>query len=320
MAEPLLSVVVCTYNRAALLQEVLESLLEQSADASLYEVVVVDNNSTDETVRVAEAFTRTHGNVRLVAEQRQGLSHARNRGASEARAAWIAYIDDDARAHNDYIERALKTIGACGFECFGGVYLPWYRDGQPMWYKSRYASNRHDQEFLGYLPEHKYASGGNFLIKKQLLERVGGFPAELGMCGGAMAYGEETRLQIELRNMGYRIGFDPELLIDHYVAPYKQHVSWFFKAAFRIGESSWIVNGKRVTPFALLLHTAALPLLPLAALPGNLLRWMRGGHWQNFVIDTFSRAAAVLGRLKAGITQYRAINESVAAMAATKER
>ena len=315
MDNPLLSVVVCTYNRATLLCEVLESLLEQSVDPSLYEVIVIDNNSTDETPRIARHFVERHHNVRVFRETRQGLSYARNRGCKEARAEWIAYIDDDARAHRNYVERALQTIRQCDFECFGGVYLPWYRDGRPEWYKEQYASNRYDQGFLGYLPEHKYASGGNFLIKKTLLEHIGGFAVELGMCGSAVAYGEETRLQIDLRKMGHKIGFDPELLIDHYVAPYKQHPSWFFKSAFRIGESSWVVNGRKVTIFALLLNVVALLLLPLILLPKNIVYLiLRRSYWQNLIIDTFSRSAGILGRLKAGIYEYRLINRIVDAM------
>src|SRR5262245_32415256 len=82
---PLFSIVICTFNRSTLLADALLDLSRQSLDASLYEVLVVDNNSTDPTRDVVERASRERPNVRYLRETRQGLSHARNLGWREAR-------------------------------------------------------------------------------------------------------------------------------------------------------------------------------------------------------------------------------------------
>ncbi len=79
-----ISVVVCTFNRANMLATILQSLCEQSIETSEYEVVVVDNNSTDDTREVVDEFHRCFSNIRYCSESKQGLSHARNRGWREA--------------------------------------------------------------------------------------------------------------------------------------------------------------------------------------------------------------------------------------------
>ena len=91
----LISVVICTYNRAALLANLLENLSAQSIDPSTYEIIIVDNNSLDQTRNVVEAFATSHGNVSYGFEACQGLSWARNHGYRIARGEYVAYLDDD---------------------------------------------------------------------------------------------------------------------------------------------------------------------------------------------------------------------------------
>ena len=95
--KPSISVVVCTFNRAQLAATAIESLCEQTADKSQYEVIVVDNNSQDNTREVTEDFCSRYPNLRYCLEEEQGLSHARNRGWRESRGVYVAYVDDDCR-------------------------------------------------------------------------------------------------------------------------------------------------------------------------------------------------------------------------------
>ncbi len=71
----------------------------------------------------------------------QGLSHARNRGYREAQAAWVAYMDDDAKAYPDFVERILYITDQYPFDAVGGMFLPWYKYGKPKWFRDTYASN-----------------------------------------------------------------------------------------------------------------------------------------------------------------------------------
>ena len=128
------SVVICTYNRCDLLPPALESVVEQSAAGVGYEVIVVDNNSTDGTRRVVEAMIarRGHANLRYVFEGEQGLSHARNAGVRAARARVVAFTDDDVRAAPDWvasIKRAFDEHPEAAY--VGGKVLPLWGRGRP---------------------------------------------------------------------------------------------------------------------------------------------------------------------------------------------
>jgi glucosyl-dolichyl phosphate glucuronosyltransferase len=109
---PQLTIVICTYNRAALLQKALASLVVQTLPAAQFEVIVVDNNSTDDTAVVCAAFAAQHPTLLLrhVVETKQGLSHARNGGFAAAEAEYVTYLDDDAIAAPDFAEQIVTAI------------------------------------------------------------------------------------------------------------------------------------------------------------------------------------------------------------------
>lgn len=230
------SIIICTYNRAELLRECLESLCKQTSDVSGIDVIVVDNNSTDHTAEVVRELTKRLPKLRYVKETRQGLSHARNSGFREAVTPWVAYLDDDARTFPDYVENMQLAIKRNEFDCIGGIYLPWYKYGRPKWYKDCYGTNAGKP--AGLLKEN-FASGGNLVIKKDVLKRFGGFSSKIGMSGKEIGYGEETRLQIMIRREGFTIGFDPKIRIEHLVPTYKQTPAWFMRASFAVGKHYW---------------------------------------------------------------------------------
>ena len=91
-----LSVIVCTYNREDIIRDCLDALVNQDVEDGLFEVLVIDNNSSDRTQQVVTKYTRLHPNFHLFFEGSQGLSYARNLGLKESKADYVAYIDDDA--------------------------------------------------------------------------------------------------------------------------------------------------------------------------------------------------------------------------------
>lgn len=300
-----LSIVICTYNRAELLKESINSLINQKATPNNHEIIIVNNNSTDDTLAIAQKLSQESDRIRVVTEKKQGLSYARNRGYMEARGEWVAYLDDDALAAPNWVERILFIIDNYDFDCFGGIYLPWYRSGRPYWYMDRYGSNKHIYDKTGILPQNRYFSGGNCVFKKELLLATDGFPGSLGMKGSKIHYGEENFMQFNLRKRGYKIGFDPELVIDHYVAPYKQNVFWFIKSAYKSGSANWQAYQKKVTLFLLLANLAAIFIFPLVGIIKNFIKlFHKNYYFQNFVIDVFSRSASALGKFVVGIQIY----------------
>jgi glucosyl-dolichyl phosphate glucuronosyltransferase len=292
----LISIIVCTYNRSEILKESLHSLVDQTVDKALYEVIVVNNNSSDSTQDVAEKFSALHTNFRVVIEKQQGLSHARNRGYKEALTHWVAYIDDDARAFNNWVERILYVIRNFDFDCFGGVYLPWYKYGRPKWFLDRYGSNQNKIAAIGELPNDLYMDGGNCVFKKSLLEQFNGFASNLGMTGKKIAYGEETLLQNRIRKENYKIGFDPELLIEHAVVKKKLNVFWFIKSAYANGRDSWDTFEVVPSPPIILNHLFQAVWFFLFMLKANSLKLLKPNYYlQNMIIDSFSPLSYAIG-------------------------
>src|SRR6478672_676832 len=131
-----LSVVIATYNRGSQLRQVLDALLQQDARGVSYEVLVVDNNSRDNTAAVVEAVrvSDQSGRIRYFFEARQGVSYARNTGIAHARAPIIAIIDDDVVPVRDWaysVKQAMDQYPEA--DCIGGRVLPVWTRPRPSW-------------------------------------------------------------------------------------------------------------------------------------------------------------------------------------------
>lgn len=110
MSKPLqISVVICTYNREDYIEDAMLSLYNQTLEKVNYEVIVVNNNSTDETEKVCNSFIERHqdANFYYFIEERQGASFARNTGSTYVKSPLICFMDDDAIAASDYLERIV---------------------------------------------------------------------------------------------------------------------------------------------------------------------------------------------------------------------
>jgi len=304
MTEPQVTIVICTFNRAELLPETLPSLSNQTIDKTLFNILFINNNSTDNTHAIIKKFCSEQKNAQIITETKQGLSHARNRGFVESKTKWIAYIDDDAKISENYIEKLLATIKYYNFDCIGGIYLPWYKYGKPTWYLDRYASNGELLPETGPL-ENEYASGGVLTVKKSVLEHLGGFPSTLGMHGGKIAYGEEIHLQDSMRKAGYKIGFNPELIIYHLVSRSKMSPWWFVKRGFAEGRDYWNIHETEINGKILfkLLYRFFYNFF-VNGLKYSLRIFKINYHWQNWIIDVTSTTATILGQLLNGIRLY----------------
>lgn len=225
-----LTLIVSTRNRCSILPSCLDSLISQVVDANQFEIILVDNGSTDNTRTVAQKYP----DIRYVLEPRIGLSIARNTGISVARTPWIAFIDDDAKAHPDLLERALGLISKDSFDVFGGMYYPWFKYGKPAWLPEDFGQMEKLRDEVGEIKEDQFLAGGIFFAKKEALLAVGGYRPDFGM-NKKIGYGEDDEIQVRLRKAGYKIGFDPHLAIDHCVMPHKLKLSWHLKSMYAKG-------------------------------------------------------------------------------------
>lgn len=241
-----ISVIICTYNREKYLPQLFESIANQDFPKEDYEIVFVNNNSTDATAERCREFreSRPKVNFAYFEETRQGLSFARNRGIREAKGELLAFIDDDAVAHEGY----LKQMNA-QFEMYpeadaaGGKIVPLYESQRPKW-MNRFLEPVMSVIDLGSetkpFPNQKFPIGANMIFRKEVFEKAGNFNTELGRTGKKMLGGEEKDLFYRLRQKGMQVFWMPDIAVSHSVPDERLQESFIKKQALGVGQSEII--------------------------------------------------------------------------------
>jgi len=242
---PEVSFIICTYNRASYLRDSLQSLLVHGSPDFDYEIVVIDNNSTDNTPRVIEAIAKEAEqkgyNLRSFRESQQGLSHARNRGIQESRANNLVFFDDDIRATPSLIP-AWCTFFAENpkAEAAGGRIHVQFDDPRPGW-MSHFLLPLLGHHDLGdrskKYPPGKYPFGGNMGFRKSIFEKVGYFNTELGRKGSELNAAEEKELFQRIHSLSVPIHYLPGALLYHRVDESRLSVAFIRKQAMGLGRS-----------------------------------------------------------------------------------
>jgi glycosyltransferase involved in cell wall biosynthesis len=225
MKGPLVSAVVCTYNRAESLRDTLNSLKRQTLGPGLrLELVVVDNNSRDQTKDVVtESAYGTPYPIQYVVESRQGIAYARNRGLQAARGAYVAYVDDDAVAAPAWIDALVRCFEETGADLVGGKIEPLWLTPRPRWLvddlmgpitafdlgatRKRCASRR--EAFLT----------TNCALRAASAKRYGLFDVSLGRRGSRWVGGEDFDLFHRWLAQGASIFYEPGAVVQHKVSP-----------------------------------------------------------------------------------------------------
>ena len=185
-----ISVVICTYNRSESLKRTLTSVGEMTGmEPGVWELLIVDNNSNDDTRVVVEKFIGTlKVDCRYVFEAKPGLSNARNRGIREARGESIAFTDDDVLVDPDWLRNVLGEFENADVACIGGKILPIWEKPCPKCLQG------HLLNFLSLqdLGEEKIKLakpliwGANLAIRSAMFRKYGVFDARLGHSGGKL--------------------------------------------------------------------------------------------------------------------------------------
>lgn len=237
-----ISVVIATYNRAHLLQGALAALASQEVPRSLlWEIVIIDNNSSDSTARVVDAFSKTASiPVRYVFEPRQGLSWARNRGVQEARGSILAFSDDDVCPAPDWIAQVAAAIDRWNAHGVGGRILPRWEAPPPRWLTGNWRLLRRlsIMAFEGSRPlalpleREPQVWGANMAFRRELFDRVGGFDPRRGMAGTRLFRGEESDLIDRALGLGLKIVYDGALTVYHRIGSDRMRKAYFRRLAF----------------------------------------------------------------------------------------
>ncbi|HWQ34192.1 MAG TPA: glycosyltransferase [Blastocatellia bacterium] len=221
-----ISVVVCTWNRCEMLARALQCLLAQHADRVSYEVVVVDNNSTDRTREVVEALiAQGHVRLRYVCERMQGLSHARNAGIANANGSVIAFTDDDVRVADNWIATIKRAFDEHpDVVCIGGRVLPQWGGEPPAWLTRAHWSPLGAQDYgpepFAVGPQHRVCLiGANLAFRRGVFDRVGLFEPDFQRVKNGIGSNEDVEFHLRLWRHNELSLYVPDLLAWGFVPP-----------------------------------------------------------------------------------------------------
>ncbi len=238
-----LSVIICTYNRDQHIRRALESLVRQDCDSSSYEIIVVDNNSTDRTAEIIKRFKEEHPtyNIVLTEEKRQGLSYARNKGLAMASGKYVSYIDDDGIAREDYVSQIKQYTEQFPDDvAFGGKVLPRYEKGKAPAWMSSYIERIISIVNLGdnvKILKKIYPVGCNMFFKKDVLEKIGGFNTALKLRA------DDKYIFLKIRETGYRVLYLPKVIVWHFIDDFRNSLAYVKKVSKLNGEAERIRIG-----------------------------------------------------------------------------
>jgi glycosyltransferase involved in cell wall biosynthesis len=208
VSEPQVSVVIPTYNRSALLRDAVNSVLRQECDCT-FEIVIVDNNSKDDTKAVVQSLIEEHpGKLNYVVETKQGNAHARNCGVKTAKADIIAFVDDDVTVESSWLQSlmdALKSHPELSF--VGGSVLPEWNEAPPSWVTSDHWA---PLALLDYGPNEFPISASNprglltanIAFRKNVFEEVGMFSPDLQRVNNSIGSMEDHEFLLRVCRAG----------------------------------------------------------------------------------------------------------------------
>lgn len=239
-----LSLIIATYNRSEQLMVTLRSVAAQSAEPLQWECIVVDNNSQDDTRQRVEEFASAHRQlcVRYLFEPKQGLSHARNAGIVAAKGEILAFIDDDERIVEEFVEAYIDLFDCCSEAMSaGGKIIAEYPSGRPSW-MSRYVEQpiANPMDFgpnVRRFPKGRIPGGGNMAFRREVFDRIGLFNTELGRTGKRLIGGEESDLFERAERCGMACYYQPPAVMYHIIPESKLTEDYFDRLSYNTGVS-----------------------------------------------------------------------------------
>ncbi len=242
MPDTQISAIICTHNRDVYLGAAIDSLLAQDF-APGFEVVVVDNASSDRTSLVVEQRL-SNPRLKYFFEPVLGLSVARNTGAKKSSGEILAYLDDDAVASDRWLQvlysayQNNEKLAIAG----GKVTLLWPQGIQPpRWLSPGLAANLGAYDLgnsMVYIDKPGLTPRGlNYSIRRSFLEEIGGFDPHLGRVGKNLLSNEELQMTELALEKSWQVAYLPDALVAHNVAPERLNRSWFLNRGWWQGIS-----------------------------------------------------------------------------------
>ncbi len=239
----MVSVVVCTYNREKYIGTCLTLLAEQTENSAAYEVLVVDNMSTDNSREIIERVIAQYPNrpLRYFIEKNQGHTYARNRGVREAKGEYISFLDDDAFVKPDYIKQLAEHFTSnSSVMAIGGKIIPQYEGEEPEW-MSKYLLTLVSALDMGNetkeFPKNKFPIGANMAFRKQVFDQYGLFNTDLGRRADGLEGGDEKELFMRLRKGNALIHYVPAVAVSHIIPEKRIQIAYIKGLGIGVGSS-----------------------------------------------------------------------------------
>ncbi len=211
------TVAIPTYNRCGYLRQTLEGIARQDFPRGDFEVIVVDNNSTDGTREMVGAWGAVVPGLRLVVETKQGLDHARNRAVAEAAGDIVLFADDDILVEPDWVRQMAAPFAADGrgtIGAVGGEVIPVFPDGLPSWV-SEWHSPLGFRPDAGPLAPDQSPMGANLAFRRSVFAGLGLFHTELDRAAGSFFSGGDAEMVRRVRAAGLQVWFAPAAAVRH---------------------------------------------------------------------------------------------------------
>jgi GT2 family glycosyltransferase len=260
------SILIATYNRAALLAECLDHLARQPFESG-DEVVLVDNGSTDATPRVvAEAHARFPVRLWHLTELRPGKSHAIAAALAVAKGDILAFTDDDVTVDDEWIGVLRRVMRESNAALAGGPVVPRWERTPPRWLQfaaGEYGRLAAPLGLLNYGPASselgpRTVLGANMAVRRDVLNKVGGFATHLGKLRGTLLSGEDHELCQRVQAAGFKAIYHPDLRVAHWVPADRMRasysMSWFFWSGITHARLDADAIGGNTQPSSLSLH------------------------------------------------------------------
>jgi glucosyl-dolichyl phosphate glucuronosyltransferase len=216
---PSVSVTICTFNRARWLRETLQCITRQDYPAELWEILVIDNNSSDGTAAVVAEFAGAPKVPRYILETNQGSSFARNRGIDEATGNIIVFTDDDMLGPREWLSHLMRPFVEsqdARMAAVGGEVVPVFPEGLPGWLAG-YWKPLGFRTDIGPLRQNQLPMTANLAIRKVVFAEVGKFRTDLGRIGDHSLFNEDHDFCRRLFAAGYRIWYSPIAALEHQI-------------------------------------------------------------------------------------------------------
>jgi glucosyl-dolichyl phosphate glucuronosyltransferase len=257
-----ISVIVCTFNRCSSLVDTLESLNAMDVPEHIdWDVLVVDNNSTDQTRECVEmAAKKSRVSVKYLLERKPGQSHARNLGIASTDKEFIAFTDDDVLVNRDWLKTIVDTFETQDADCVGGKIIPRWSENRPPWLGDNLlnvlAMLDYGDTLFAFDPERdqRILFGANFAFRRQALISTGAFNVKLGKTGD-FGGGEDKEMFEKLRRSGGKAVYNPAIVVLHKVFPDRLKKTYFRKWHYAAGKDrAAITRDSRFTIFGIESH------------------------------------------------------------------